>query len=58
VVRNGQVLIEETTISSLKRFNEDVREVRSGFECGISLDKFNNFEEGDIVEFFEYVRVN
>lgn len=58
VVRNGKVIIEESPISSLKRFNEDVREVRSGFECGISLDRFNDFEEGDHIEFFEYVRVN
>jgi len=58
VLRNNKVLVEETTISSLKRFNEDVREVRTGFECGIALDGFNDLEEGDKVEFFEYVRVN
>lgn len=58
VLRGNQVLIQETGVSSLKRFNEDVREVRTGFECGISLDKFNDFKEGDRIEFFEYVRVN
>jgi translation initiation factor IF-2 len=58
VRRAGKLLIEETTVSSLKRFNEDVREVRSGFECGIGLNNFNEFEEGDIIEFFVMERVN
>ena len=57
VVRNDDVIVEETKVSSLKRFTEDVREVRSGFECGISLDGFNDYEEGDIIEFFVMERV-
>ncbi|MBC7811130.1 MAG: translation initiation factor IF-2 [Burkholderiales bacterium] len=52
VKRGAQVLIEDTSVSSLKRYNEDVREVRTGFECGIGLNNFNDFQEGDIVEFF------
>jgi translation initiation factor IF-2 len=58
VVRGDQVLIAETGVSSLKRHSEDVREVRTGFECGIGLDKFNDFEEGDVIEFFVMERVN
>jgi len=58
VKRGGQVLIEDTSVSSLKRFKDDVREVRSGFECGVSLDKFNDFEIGDRIEFFVMERVN
>lgn len=58
VVRNGKVILETASISSLKRFNEDVREVRTGFECGISLDGFNDFIEGDKIEFFVMERVN
>lgn len=58
VRRNGNIIVEEARISSLKRFNEDVREVRTGFECGISLDGFNDFEPGDLVEFFVEERVN
>ncbi len=58
VVRNQKVLVESSSVSSLKRFNEDVREVRTGFECGISLDAFHDFEEGDRVEFFVMERVN
>jgi translation initiation factor IF-2 len=44
-------------VSSLKRFTEDVREVREGFECGIGLASFSDFEEGDILEFFVQERV-
>ncbi len=58
VRRGSKLLIEDTTVSSLKRFNEDVREVRTGFECGVSLDGFNAFEPGDLVEFFVMERVN
>ena len=38
-------------IDQLKRFKDDVKEVAQGFECGISFVKFNDIEEGDIVEF-------
>ncbi|GAB4313121.1 MAG: translation initiation factor IF-2 [Phototrophicales bacterium] len=58
VLRNNKVLIEETGISSLKRVKDDVREVRAGFECGINLDHFNDFQEGDIIECFIMERVN
>ncbi|MCC6222322.1 MAG: translation initiation factor IF-2 [Thermoleophilia bacterium] len=52
VVREGTV-IYETTLASLKRFKDDVREVQTGFECGIQLDGFNDVKEGDVLEFFE-----
>ena len=52
VVRDGTVVIE-TTVASLKRFKDDVREVQTGFECGISLEGFNDVKEGDVLEFFE-----
>ena len=42
-----------TTISQLRRFKDDVREVTEGFECGILLDGFNDVKEGDILEIFE-----
>jgi len=58
VKRGRETLIAETGVSSLKRFKDDVREVRQGFECGVSLDKFNNFEVGDRIEFFVMERVN
>jgi translation initiation factor IF-2 len=56
VVRDG-VVVAEDTLSSLRRFKEDVREVREGFECGIGLDKFQDVKEGDVLELFETVEV-
>jgi translation initiation factor IF-2 len=52
VVREGTV-IYETTIATLKRFKDDVREVQSGFECGIHLEGFNDVKEGDVIEAYE-----
>jgi translation initiation factor IF-2 len=52
VVREGTV-IYDTTIASLRRFNEDVQEVASGFECGIVLNNFQDLKEGDILELYE-----
>jgi len=52
VVRDGAV-VQESTISQLKRFKDDVREVEEGFECGILLDGFNDEKEGDILEAYE-----
>ena len=54
LIREG-VVIYTTTISSLKRFNDDVKEVKNGFECGIMLDKFNDIKEGDVIETFKMV---
>jgi translation initiation factor IF-2 len=39
-------------LSSLKRFKDDVSEVRAGFECGVGVEGFNDFEVGDTLEFF------
>jgi len=52
VVRDGTV-VNETTINSLKRFNDDVREVLAGFECGIVLDNFQDIKEGDVLEAYD-----
>ena len=57
VVRNDKAL-HESKISSLKRFTEDVREVATGFECGIGVDGFHDFQEGDIIEAYVKERVN
>ncbi len=51
VIRGGQVIFEGE-IGSLKRGKEDVREVREGFECGVALKQFSEFEEGDLLECF------
>ncbi len=51
VVRDG-IIIAEDKMSSLKRFKDDAKEVASGYECGIGLEKFNDVKEGDIYEAF------
>ena len=51
VVRDG-IVVSEDSIASLKRFTDDVKEVQSGYECGIGLEKFNDIKEGDILEAF------
>jgi len=51
VLRNDQDIFD-APLASLKRFQEDVTEVRSGFECGIGLAGFDDFKEGDILEFY------
>ena len=52
VVREGTVIFD-TTIDSLRRFNDDAREVSSGFECGIVLTNFQDLREGDVLESYE-----
>jgi translation initiation factor IF-2 len=54
LIRDG-VVIYESTIASLKRFNEDAREVKNGYECGIMLENFNDIKEGDVIETFKNV---
>lgn len=49
LVRNG-IVVYEGKIGSLKRFKDDVKEVRTGFECGITLDNYNDIKIGDIIE--------
>ena len=56
-VYRGDELIYNGTIQSLRRFEEDVKTVRQGFECGIRLDHFEDFEEGDWIEVYEYKEV-
>ncbi len=51
LIRNG-VVIYTTNIASLKRFSDDVKEVKKGYECGIMLENFNDIKEGDIIEAF------
>ncbi len=57
-VTRGDEVIAETTISSLRRFKDDVREVQAGYECGITLAGFDAFQEGDVLEFYHRERAN
>ena len=59
LVRNAKVrvlrdsaVIAESELSSLKRFKDDAKEVAEGFDCGLTIDKFNDIKEGDVVEAF------
>ncbi|MEJ5287384.1 MAG: Translation initiation factor 2 [Candidatus Kapaibacterium sp.] len=56
VIRDGLV-IHTGTISSLKRGKDDVREVDQGYECGIMIEKFNDIQEGDIIEAFKTLEI-
>jgi translation initiation factor IF-2 len=51
VVRDG-IVVHEGQLASLRRFKDDVKEVASGYECGMSVEKFNDIKEGDIIEAF------
>ena len=52
-VLRSDVVVHDSKIASLKRFQEDAREVAEGFECGILLDGFNDLKEGDVLEAYE-----
>jgi len=52
-----QVVVHEGKLASLKRFKDDVREVASGYECGLSLEGFQDLKQGDVVEAFERIPV-
>ena len=66
VVRRGarvrllrdSVVIHDGELDSLKRFKDDVREVKGGFECGLSLKNYNDIQKGDQLEVYEIVEVS
>lgn len=57
-VLRGQKELFTGQLSSLKRFTDDVKEVAEGYECGISIEGFNDLEEGDVIEFYKKERVS
>ncbi|MBP5092351.1 MAG: translation initiation factor IF-2, partial [Bacilli bacterium] len=54
VLRDG-VIVYEGALASLKRFKDDAKEVKEGYECGFTIENFNDIKEGDIVEGYEMV---
>jgi len=56
LVRDGQVIVEGK-VDTLRRFKDDVTEVKAGFECGIRLESFDKYEEGDVIETFEIEKI-
>lgn len=57
ILRDGAVIFDGP-VHSLKRFQEDVKEVKVGFECGVALEGFSQYKEGDIIEFYVKERVS
>ena len=57
VIRDGVVIASDEVIASLQREKDTVKEVKKGFECGITLEKFNDFKKGDTIEAYEMVEV-
>jgi translation initiation factor IF-2 len=51
-VRREEKVLAESSVSSLRRFKDDVKEVATGYECGVGIKDFNDFQVGDILEFF------
>ncbi len=56
VIRDGIVLFEGE-LDTLKRFKDDAKEVAQGYECGITIEKYNDLKEGDIIEAFEMIEI-
>ncbi len=57
VVRGGTIVRDNCRFNSLKRFKDDVKEVRAGMECGVRLEGFDDIKVGDVIETFEVIKV-
>ena len=57
-ILRDNIVIHQGKISSLKRFKEEVSEVKSGFECGVMIDSYNDIKIGDVIETFEEISTN
>ena len=57
VIRDG-IVIHEGELASLRRFKDDVKEVASGYECGMQVEKFNDIKVGDVIECFVMEQIN
>ena len=57
LIRIGEILHEDKIVTSLKRFKDDVKEVKEGLECGIGLEDVKKYEENDLIEVYEIIKV-
>jgi len=57
LIRDGEILFDKQSISSLKRFKDDVKEVKEGLECGIGLIDVKKYDENDIIEVYEIIKI-
>lgn len=55
LIRDGRIILEGNAIGSLKRFKDDAREVRAGFECGLKIEGYDDLKPGDVLETYEIV---
>jgi translation initiation factor IF-2 len=53
LVRDGRVIFDNGELESLKRFKDDAKEVREGYECGLKIAGYDDIKEGDVVEFYD-----
>lgn len=56
LIRNG-IVLHDGTLGSLKRFKDDVKEVSTGYECGLNIDKFDDIQVGDLIEGYDMVEI-
>jgi translation initiation factor IF-2 len=56
-VLRANVIVHTGELDSLKRFKDDVKEVKNNFECGLSLKNYNDIEVGDILEVYEMIEI-
>jgi translation initiation factor IF-2 len=56
IIRQG-IVVHQGTLSSLKRFKDDVKEVAKGYDCGLQIKNYNDIEEGDLIESYKEVAV-
>ena len=57
-IKREEEIVFETTITSLKRFKDDVKEVSSGFECGIGFENTEDIKQGDTIEIYTFDKIN
>jgi translation initiation factor IF-2 len=57
LIRDGEILFDKQSISSLRRFKDDVKEVKEGLECGIGLGDVIKYDENDIIEVYEIIKI-
>ena len=56
IIRDG-IVVHTGTLGSLKRFKDDVKEVKNNYECGLNVEKYNDIKQGDIIEAYEEVEI-
>jgi translation initiation factor IF-2 len=56
IIRDG-IVVHTGLLGSLKRFKDDVKEVKNNYECGLNIEKYNDIKESDVIEAYEEVEV-